>query len=344
MSILRNDWELDEVLRLYDKPFNELLFNAHEIHIDNHKKDAVQVCTLLSIKTGGCPEDCGYCSQSIHSKDPIESTPLMSLEEVKKQAKHAKEQGATRFCMGAAWRRPSNKNIDRVIKMIDVVHDLGMESCVTLGMLSEDQALRLSKSGLNYYNHNLDTSRDHYAKVISTRNYQDRLNTLKYVRKSGIKVCSGGILGLGESRRDRAELLIELANLEQHPESVPINMLVKMEGTRLYDNEKIDELEFIKTIAITRIMMPKTYVRLSAGRETMADSMQALCFYAGANSVFYGEELLTAPNVEVEKDRELFNRLGMTIEGGNQNPKEIKTINDANVEEKKGIHNLKLIN
>lgn len=344
MSILRNDWELDEVLRLYDKPFNELLYNAHETHIENHKKDAVQVCTLLSIKTGGCPEDCGYCSQSIHSKDPIESTPLMSLEEVKKQAKHAKEQGATRFCMGAAWRRPSNKNIDRVIKMIDVVHDLGMESCVTLGMLSEDQALRLSKSGLNYYNHNLDTSRDHYAKVISTRNYQDRLNTLKYVRKSGIKVCSGGILGLGESRRDRAELLIELANLEQHPESVPINMLVKMEGTRLYDNEKIDELEFIKTIAITRIMMPKTYVRLSAGRETMADSMQALCFYAGANSVFYGEELLTAPNVEVEKDRELFNRLGMKIEGGNQNPKEIKTINDANVEEKKGIHNLKLIN
>ena len=211
-------------------------------------------------------------------------------------------------------------------------------------MLSEDQALRLSASGLNYYNHNLDTSRDHYAKVISTRNYQDRLNTLKYVRKSGIKVCSGGILGLGESRRDRSELLIELANLEQHPESVPINMLVKMEGTRLYDNEKIDELEFIKTIAITRIMMPKTYVRLSAGRETMADSMQALCFYAGANSVFYGEELLTAPNVEVEKDRELFNRLGMKIEGGNQNPKEIKTINDANVEEKKGIHNLKLIN
>ena len=344
MSILRNDWELDEVLRLYDKPFNELLYNAHETHIENHKKDAVQVCTLLSIKTGGCPEDCGYCSQSIHSKDPIESTPLMSLEEVKKQAKHAKEQGATRFCMGAAWRRPSNKNIDRVIKMIDVVHDLGMESCVTLGMLSEDQALRLSKSGLNYYNHNLDTSRDHYAKVISTRNYQDRLNTLKYVRKSGIKVCSGGILGLGESRRDRAELLIELANLEQHPESVPINMLVKMEGTRLYDNEKIDELEFIKTIALTRIMMPKTYVRLSAGRETMADSMQALCFYAGANSVFYGEELLTAPNVEVEKDRELFNRLGMTIEGGNLNPKEIKTINDANVEEKKGIHNLKLIN
>ena len=344
MSSLRNDWELDEVLRLYDKPFNELLYNAHEVHIKNHKKDMVQVCTLLSIKTGGCPEDCGYCSQSIHSKDPIESTPLMSLEEVKKQAKLAKEQGSTRFCMGAAWRRPSNKNIDRVIKMIDIVHDLGMESCVTLGMLSEDQALRLSKSGLNYYNHNLDTSRDHYAKVISTRNYQDRLNTLKYVRKSGIKVCSGGILGLGESRSDRAELLLELANLDQHPESVPINMLVKMAGTRLYDNEKIDELEFIRTIAITRIMMPNTYVRLSAGRESMTEPMQALCFYAGANSVFYGEELLTAPNVEVEKDREFFDKLGMTVEGDSKHSKKIKNNSDTNAARKKNIHNLKLIN
>ena len=344
MSNLRNDWKLEEVLALFDKPFNELLFEAHATHIKNHKKDMVQVCTLLSIKTGGCPEDCGYCSQSIHSEDPMEPTPLMSLEEVKKQAKLAKDQGSTRFCMGAAWRRPSNANIDRVIKMIDVVHELGMESCVTLGMLSEDQAERLSKSGLHYYNHNLDTSREHYAKVISTRNYQDRLNTLKYVRDSGIKVCSGGILGLGESRDDRAKLLIELANLEQHPESVPINMLVQMEGTRLYENEKIDELEFVRTIAITRIIMPHTYVRLSAGRESMPESMQALCFYAGANSVFYGEELLTAPNVEVEKDRQLFSNLGMKIEGDDGQIGKLSNAKPANTNRKQSIHHLKLVN
>ena len=344
MSNLRNNWKLQEVLNLFDKSFNELLFDAHEIHIANHKKDMVQVCTLLSIKTGGCPEDCGYCSQSIHSEDPIEATPLMSLEEVKKHAKQARDQGSTRFCMGAAWRRPSNQNIDRVIKMVEIVHDLGMESCVTLGMLSEDQAIRLSKSGLNYYNHNLDTSRDYYAKVISTRNYQDRLNTLKYVRESGIKVCSGGILGLGESRKDRAELLIELANLDQHPESVPINMLVQMEGTRLYDNEKIDELEFIRTIAITRIMMPNTYVRLSAGRESMTDSMQALCFYAGGNSVFYGEELLTAPNVEVEEDRKLFNNLGMKIEGETKQINKLNKEKALDLDKKQNTYNLKLIN
>ena len=344
MSEIRNDWKLEEVIKLFNMPFNELLFEAHETHINNHKKDIVQVCTLLSIKTGGCPEDCGYCSQSIHSDDPIEATPLMSLEEVEKKAKIARDQGSTRFCMGAAWRRPSNKNIDRVIKMIDVVHNLGMESCVTLGMLSEDQAIRLSKSGLNYYNHNIDTSREHYTKVISTRNYQDRLNTLKYVRESGIKVCSGGILGLGESRDDRAKLLIELANLEQHPESVPINMLVQMEGTRLYENEKIDELEFVKTIAIARIMMPKTYVRLSAGRESMAESMQALCFYAGANSVFYGEELLTAPNVEVEKDRELFGKLGMKIEGDDDQLEKLNENKNQSLEKKQNIYSLKLIN
>ncbi len=344
MKKVKNDWKLEEVQKLFNMPFNELLFEAHESHIKNHKKDTVQVCTLLSIKTGGCPEDCGYCSQSIHSDEPMEATPLMSLEEVEKQAKIARDQGSTRFCMGAAWRRPSNKNIDRVIKMIDIVHDLGMESCVTLGMLSEDQAQRLAKSGLNYYNHNLDTSREHYAKVISTRNYQDRLNTLKYVRSSGIKVCSGGILGLGESQEDRAKLLIELANLEEHPESVPINMLVQIEGTRLYDNEKVDELEFVKTIAITRIMMPKTYVRLSAGRESMSESMQALCFYAGANSVFYGEELLTTPNVEVEKDRKLFIKLGMNIEGNNKQIERFKNNESEKFEKKHNIHSLKLIN
>ncbi|MFL2549326.1 MAG: biotin synthase BioB [Gammaproteobacteria bacterium] len=344
MKKIRNNWKLKEVLNLFNMPFNELLFEAHNSHIKNHKKDTVQVCTLLSIKTGGCPEDCGYCSQSIHSDNPIEATPLMSLEEVEKQAKIARDQGSTRFCMGAAWRRPSNKNIDRVIKMIDVVHNLGMESCVTLGMLSEDQANRLSRSGLNYYNHNLDTSREHYAKVISTRNYQDRLNTLKYVRSSGIKVCSGGILGLGESLEDRAKLLIELANLEEHPESVPINMLVQIEGTRLYENEKIDELEFVKTIAVTRIMMPKTYVRLSAGRESMSESMQALCFYAGANSVFYGEELLTTPNVEVEKDRELFSKLGMNIEGTNKKTEKFRSSKRKDTEKKHNIRNLKLIN
>ena len=344
MISIKNNWTLSEVLNLFEKSFNELLFKAHEVHIKNHNKDTVQVCTLLSVKTGGCPEDCGYCSQSIHSDEPIEATPLMSLDEVREKATMARDQGSTRFCMGAAWRRPSNKNIDRVIKMIEVVHELGMESCVTLGMLSQDQAERLSKSGLNYYNHNLDTSREHYSKVISTRNYQDRLNTIRYVRESGIKVCSGGILGLGESREDRAKLLIELANLEQHPESVPINMLVHMEGTRLCDNEKVDELEFIRTIAISRIMMPKTYVRLSAGRESMADSMQALCFYAGANSVFYGEELLTAPNVTVEKDRELFAKLGMNIEGQESQIDELNKIKTPDVEKKQDFYNLKLIN
>ena len=345
MSIMRNNWKLDEINSLYEKPFNSLLSLAHDIHIKNHEENTVQVCTLLSVKTGGCPEDCGYCSQSVHSDNPIESTPLLSLEEVREKAKIAKEQGSTRFCMGAAWRRPSNKNIDRVIEMIKVVHELDMESCVTLGMLSEDQALRLANSGLNYYNHNLDTSREHYSKVISTRNYQDRLNTLKYVRKSGINVCSGGILGLGETREDRIKLLIELANLEKHPESVPINMLVKMEGTRLSNNKEIDELEFIRTIAIARIMMPKTYVRLSAGRESMSDSMQALCFYAGANSVFYGEELLTAPNVDIQKDKDLFINLGMKIEGNenflkNKNNFKKKIKNNK----KDTTYNLKLIN
>ncbi len=345
MSIIRNNWKPKEINSLYEKPFSNLLSLAHDIHIKNHEENTIQMCSLLSVKTGGCPEDCGYCSQSVHSDIPIESTPLLSLEEVREKAKIAKEQGSTRFCMGAAWRRPSNKNIDRVIEMIKVVHELDMESCVTLGMLSEDQALRLANSGLNYYNHNLDTSREHYSKVISTRNYQDRLNTLKYVRESGINVCSGGILGLGETREDRIKLLIELANLEKHPESVPINMLVKMEGTRLSNNKEIDELEFIRTIAIARIMMPKTYVRLSAGRESMSDSMQALCFYAGANSVFYGQELLTAPNVDTQQDKDLFINLGMKIEGNenflktkNKFKKKIKT------NKKNATYNIKLIN
>lgn len=308
---LRHDWTLPEIQALYDLPFNDLLFQAQTIHRANFDPNTVQISTLLSIKTGACPEDCGYCSQSAQHQTGLTREKLMSLPDVVAAAQAAKDQGSTRFCMGAAWRNPTDKNLDKVVDMIQAVRDLGMETCVTLGMLSAAQSERLSKAGLDYYNHNLDTSREFYGQVISTRTFDDRLDTLQHVRDAGIKVCSGGILGLGEQPRDRARLLQELANLPEHPESVPINQLVPVAGTPLYEADKVDSLDFVRTIAVARILMPRSYVRLSAGRTEMSDEMQALCFMAGANSIFYGERLLTTDNPEANRDQQLFDRLGL---------------------------------
>ena len=317
MSEIRNNWTLEEVSDLFKKDLNYLLFNAHTLHKKYHNENEVQMCTLLSIKTGGCPEDCGYCSQSIHSDQPMEPTKLMSLEEVKQKALDAKENGSMRFCMGAAWRKPSNKNLERVIEMIKVVKSTGLEACVTLGMLTKQQASMLSDAGLDYYNHNIDTSEDYYKEIITTRTFQDRIDTLENVREAGVKVCSGGIIGMGESSEDRLSFLIALSNLEKHPESVPINTLVPIKGTKLFNSAGVDEIDFVKIICLARIMMPKSYVRLSAGRESMPKSMQALCFFAGANSIFYGEELLTTPNNPVEKDKKLLNDLGISLQSSN---------------------------
>ncbi len=310
-TALRHDWTLAEIQALYGLSFNDLLFQAQTVHRANFDPNEVQVSTLLSIKTGACPEDCGYCSQSARHQTGLEREKLMSLPEVVAAAQAAKDQGSTRFCMGAAWRNPTDKSLDKVIDMIQAVRDLGMETCVTLGMLSAEQSARLSEAGLDYYNHNLDTSREFYGQVISTRTFDDRLDTLQHVRDAGIKVCSGGILGLGEQPRDRARLLQELANLPEHPESVPINQLVPVAGTPLYDADQVDSLDFVRTIAVARILMPQSYVRLSAGRTEMGDEMQALCFMAGANSIFYGERLLTTDNPEADQDRQLFDRLGL---------------------------------
>jgi biotin synthase len=274
----------------------------------------VQASTLLSIKTGACPEDCGYCSHSAHHQTKLERERLLPLEEVVAAARKAKAQGATRFCMGAAWRNPTDTNLERVVKMVEAVKALGLETCLTLGMLTRDQAWRLKEAGLDYYNHNLDTSPEFYGRVITTRTYEDRLRTLEHVRQAGLKVCSGGILGMGESRRDRASMLCQLANLSEHPESVPINLLVQVEGTPLHGVEKLDPLEFVRTIAVARIMMPASYVRLSAGRQEMSDELQALCFLAGANSLFYGDRLLTTDNADTERDLRLFERLGLQME------------------------------
>jgi len=310
----RHDWTSGEIEALLDLPFNDLLFQAQTIHRQQFDPNEVQVSTLLSIKTGACPEDCGYCSQSSKHDTGLERERLMPLAEVIKNAEQAKQQGATRFCMGAAWRNPTDKNLDKVIDMITAVRDMGMETCVTLGMLNDDQAKRLHNAGLDYYNHNLDTSPEFYGNVITTRTYQDRLDTIGHVRNAGINVCSGGILGMGESRKDRAAMLRELATMPRHPESVPINMLVRIEGTPLFGNEDLDQLEFIRTIAVTRILMPASYVRLSAGRTEMTDEMQALCYFAGANSIFYGDQLLTTDNPEAHRDRQLFERLGLNME------------------------------
>ncbi|MEN8213337.1 MAG: biotin synthase BioB [Pseudomonadota bacterium] len=310
----RHNWSVEELEELFALPFNDLLFQAQSIHRQHFDANQVQVSTLLSIKTGACPEDCGYCSQSASSDTSLEREKLLPLDEVVAAATAARESGSTRFCMGAAWRNPSDKNLDRVIEMIEAVQALGMETCVTLGMLTQPQAQRLKESGLDYYNHNLDTSPEFYGNVITTRTFQDRLDTLAHVREAGINVCAGGILGMGERRRDRVRLLQELANQPRHPESVPINMLVKVEGTPLESSAALDPLEFVRTIAVARILMPESYVRLSAGRTQMSDETQALCFLAGANSMFYGERLLTTDNPEASRDQQLFERLGLQME------------------------------
>ena len=311
---LRHDWSLAEIEALLDLPFNDLLFRAQSTHRARFDPNRVQVSTLLSIKTGACPEDCGYCSQSARHDTGLERERLLPLDEVVSTAAAAKAKGATRFCMGAAWRNPTDTNLERVAEMIRAVHELGLETCVTLGMLTGPQAQRLRDAGLDYYNHNLDTSPEFYGQVITTRTYQDRLDTLAHVRAAGINVCSGGILGMGESRRDRARLLQGLANLPKHPDSVPINLLVQIEGTPLFGTAKLDPFEFVRTIAVARILMPGSYVRLSAGRSQMTDELQALCFFAGANSIFYGDRLLTTGNPEVDHDQELFARLGLQME------------------------------
>ena len=311
---LRNNWSLDEIRALFALPFNDLLFRAQVVHRAHFDPNQVQVSTLLSIKTGACAEDCAYCSQSAKYDTGLEREKLLPLDEVIEAAQAARAKGSTRFCMGAAWRNPTDKNLDRVIDMIAAVRSLGMETCVTLGMLSEAQARRLADAGLDYYNHNLDTSPEFYGNVITTRTFQDRLDTLASVRKAGINVCSGGILGMGETGTDRARMLQELANLPQHPQSVPINMLVQIEGTPLYGNERLDALEFVRTIAVARVLMPNSYVRLSAGRSEMSDETQALCFLAGANSIFYGERLLTTDNPDADHDHALFARLGINMQ------------------------------
>lgn len=314
MTELRHDWRIEEVNALLAEPFNDLVFKAHQVHRAHFPANQVQVSTLLSIKTGACPEDCGYCSQSAKYDTSLERERLLPLAEVVEAATAAKNNGATRFCMGAAWRNPTDKNLERVIEMVQAVKGLGMETCVTLGMLTAPQASRLKAAGLDYYNHNLDTSPEFYGKVISTRTYQDRLDTLDNVRNAGIQVCCGGILGMGETRQDRARLLQQLANMKYHPESVPINDLVKIEGTPLAGAEKLDPFEFIRTVAAARIMMPRSYIRLSAGRTAMSDEMQAWCFFAGANSIFYGDKLLTTDNPGAHHDKKLFARLGMTMQ------------------------------
>jgi len=310
-SSLRHDWQLAEITALLDMPFNDLLFKAQSIQRENFDQNEVQISTLLSIKTGACPEDCGYCSQSAKHDTSLEKERLLPLQDVIDQAAEAKANGSSRFCMGAAWRNPTDKNLDTVIEMISAVKALGMETCVTLGMLTESQTKRMKEAGLDYYNHNLDTSPEYYDKVITTRSFQDRLDTLEHVRDAGINVCSGGIVGMGEDEKDRASLLQQLANLPQHPQSVPINMLVQVEGTPLFNSDKLDHLEFIRTIAVARIIMPKSYVRLSAGRSEMSDETQALCFFAGANSIFYGDKLLTTENPDENHDLALMKKLGI---------------------------------
>ncbi len=307
-------WQLEEVEALFDLPFNDLLFKAQSIHRENFDQNQIQLSSLLSIKTGACPEDCKYCPQSARYKTGLDVERLMRVEQIVAAAKKAKANGAGRFCMGAAWRSPKDADLSVVEEAVRQVSALGLETCATLGMLTADQAASLKSAGLDYYNHNLDTSDSYYKEVITTRTYEDRLDTLKHVRQAGMNVCSGGIVGMGESRRDRAGLIANLANLPEPPQSVPINNLVQVAGTPLADSEPVDDFEFIRMIAVARITMPKSYVRLSAGREAMNDQMQALCFMAGANSVFYGEELLTTDNASVDHDKKLMNKLGIQPE------------------------------
>lgn len=310
-TTFKNNWTKQEVIALFSKPFNDLIFEAQQVHRQHFDPNRVQLSTLMNIKTGGCPEDCAYCPQSAHYNTGVNAEKLLDIEDVLAQAKAAKEQGATRFCMGAAWRQPKDKDLEKVITMVQAVKQTGMETCVTLGMLKKQQAENLKEAGLDYYNHNLDTSPEYYSEIISSRDYQERLDTLDHVRDAGINVCCGGIIGMGEDLKDRAGLLISLANMEVQPESVPINMLVQVEGTPLDHAESVDPIEFVKVIAAARIMMPASYVRLSAGRSEMTQEMQALCFLAGANSIFYGEKLLTTENPQLVEDQNLFKRLGI---------------------------------
>ncbi len=308
-------WRVDEIEALYALPFPELMFRAQGVHREHFDAAEVQLSTLLSIKTGGCPEDCGYCPQSAHFDTGVKADKLMPLAEVIEAAEAARAQGATRFCMGAAWRSPKPRDMERVADMVRGVKALGLETCMTLGMLDAAQAGELAGAGLDYYNHNLDTAPDHYAAIVGTRTYQERLDTLGHVRDAGIHVCSGGIVGMGETRTQRAALIAQLANLDPYPESVPINNLVPVPGTPLAGSEPVDPFEFVRTIAVARITMPRAMVRLSAGREQMDDAVQALCFLAGANSIFYGDRLLTTANPQAARDRALFGRLGLRAQG-----------------------------
>lgn len=320
---IRNDWTREEIQSLYDLPFLDLVFEAQRIHREHFPANTVQVSTLLSIKTGKCPEDCKYCSQSAHYDSKLEAEKRITVEKVIEEAKAALVQGSSRFCMGAAWRNPHERDMPYVLEMVKEVKALGLETCMTLGMLNQSQAERLKDAGLDYYNHNLDTSREYYSHIISTRTFDDRLNTLDHVRSAGMKICSGGILGLGETQSDRIGLLYELATLPIHPESVPINMLVPIEGTPMQDVEKLDVTEWIRTIAVARMIMPKSYIRLSAGRESLSDTDQALAFMAGANSFFSGERLLTTPNAGEGKDKALLTKLGMQVEAPKLTIKEL---------------------
>ncbi|EGQ9219224.1 biotin synthase BioB [Vibrio parahaemolyticus] len=321
---VRHNWTHAEVRDLMEKPFMDLLFEAQLVHRQYQQTNHVQVSTLLSIKTGACPEDCKYCPQSARYTTDIEKERLMEVERVLDAAQKAKNAGSTRFCMGAAWKNPKERDMPHLTDMIKGVKDMGLETCMTLGMLTPEQAKQLANAGLDYYNHNLDTSPEFYGNIITTRTYQDRLDTLSHVRDAGMKICSGGIIGMGESANDRAGLLVELANLPTHPESVPINMLVKVKGTPLETVDDVEPFDFIRLIAIARIMMPQSAVRLSAGRENMNEQMQALCFMAGANSVFYGCKLLTTPNPSEDKDMMLFKKLGINSQEVSQKPDEIE--------------------
>jgi biotin synthase len=317
-SDLRKQWTVAEASALYNLPFNDLLFRAQTVHRANFDPNRVQLSRLLSIKTGGCPEDCAYCSQSVHHESGLSASKLMEVERVIAEARKARDAGATRYCMGAAWRNPKPRDIEAVVAMVKGVKALGMETCMTLGMLDRAQSEQLSHAGLDYYNHNIDTSERYYSEIITTRNFADRLDTLENVRAAGMKVCCGGIVGMGEQADDRIAMLTTLANLPEHPESVPINMLIPIPGTPLANAEPIQPIDFVRTVALARIMMPESVVRLSAGRTAMTDEMQALCFFAGANSIFVGDTLLTAGNPENDKDMELFRRLGlqpMELEG-----------------------------
>jgi biotin synthase len=306
------EWSVAAVLALMDLPFNTLLFQAHDVHRTHFDPNQVELATLLSVKTGGCPEDCAYCPQSVHFDTGVEASKLLDVQAVREAAVRAKNAGATRFCMGAAWRAPKDRDVQAVAELVRVVKDLGLEACATLGMLEQGHAQTLRNAGLDYYNHNLDSAPDFYGDIITTRDYQDRLDTLQHVRDAGVRVCSGGIVGMGETRAQRAGLIAQLANLGPYPESVPINHLVKVKGTPLADQPDLDPLEFVRTIAAARITMPRARVRLSAGRQQMSDAVQAMCFFAGANSIFYGEKLLTTANPDVQADLDLFANLGIS--------------------------------